>query len=138
MSRHKPKDKDQYVEGEVLKREMGTTKKDTWNEKDGHYGKWAEVTIVKKIVDNDKENTVIFETARKYLETGKTEIHKNQTRQAKGFCVNGPEQGKYLVMNGDGSDPDYTMYNQGGYVGGNHKGKREHKSILVHTPSLPA
>jgi hypothetical protein len=97
------------------------------------YGKWAEVTVVKKIVDNDEEDAIYYETARRYLETGKTTIRRSQSKQAKYLCVNGPKAGKYLTAYGEKSDDDYGVYNSGTRQGRKDKFP---SAVLVHMPSI--
>ena len=103
-------------------------------DKNLEWGKWAEVTVVKKIVDNDTESAIYYETARRYIETGKTVMRRSQTKQAKYLCVNGPSKGKYLTAYGEGSDEDYIVYNCGSRFG--KKTDAPPSAVLVHTPNL--
>ncbi len=121
--------------GDVIERKTGSDTRGTWNEEDGEYGKWAEVTVIKKIVDNDKEDAIYYETARRYIETGITKVRRNQTKQAKYLCVNGPLKGQYKTGYGKGSDEDYIVYNCGTRQG-RRKADNPPSAVLVYGPDI--
>jgi len=58
MKKQKPQT---LKEGDVVKRDSGDDGpkgQSQWRDEDNEWGPWASVTIVKKIVDNDKEYRV--------------------------------------------------------------------------------